>query len=69
LRRLWGYFGELVGGDQIGEMDGRKVRTVNDVLGTLDRHAPGDIVEMTTVRCRNGHNVGPTQRTVALAAR
>jgi hypothetical protein len=35
------YFGERVGGDQIVEIDGGAVRTVNDVLHTLDQHAPG----------------------------
>jgi S1-C subfamily serine protease len=63
------YFGERVGGDQIVEIDGGAVRTVNDVLRTLDQHAPGDQVSVPTMRCRNGHNLGPTRRTVTLAAR
>ena len=46
----WDEDGSFIPGDIIQEVDGKPVRSVDDLYPILDRHRPNDVVEVKVVR-------------------
>jgi S1-C subfamily serine protease len=50
LPTRWDQFGNLALGDLIVAIDGKPVRSVDDLLAALELHEPGDQVKLSIVR-------------------